>query len=115
MCRCQSGCWDFALLTDTRSARVMSRRQLDINREDRTPTYIILPREVWPARRFDNAGKLVCRLKKALCGHLESGAVWEKHLEDVLKGLRWQQCDGIASTWVRCTVRKSKTRRRCGL
>eukprot|EP00971_Amphidinium_carterae_P115257 2283084-Amphidinium_carterae.1 len=80
--------------------------QSDIDREGRTPTYIILPREVWPARWFDKSGQPlyrtpVCRLKKALYGHPESGAVWEKHLEGVLKKLGWEQCDGIASTWVR--------------
>eukprot|EP00971_Amphidinium_carterae_P351600 6492186-Amphidinium_carterae.2 len=80
--------------------------QSDIDGKGRTPTYIMLPREVWPDSWFDDAGNPryknpVCRLKKALYGHPESGAVWEKHLEKVLKKLGWRSCDGIASTWVR--------------
>eukprot|EP00971_Amphidinium_carterae_P327015 6458153-Amphidinium_carterae.1 len=50
-----------------------------IDRDDRVPTYIILPKEIWPESWFRKDGtarfhRPVCRLRKALYGHPESGA-----------------------------------------
>eukprot|EP00971_Amphidinium_carterae_P183811 3648649-Amphidinium_carterae.1 len=77
-----------------------------INTKEHTPTFIILPKEWWPDEWFDKQGKPlyhspVCRLTKALYGHPESGAVWEKHLSKVLKNLQWRPVEGHASTWVK--------------
>ncbi len=59
----------------------------------RTPTFAELPRDRWPGSWFhDGAGRQnpkyvrpLCRVLKALYGHLEAGALWEKTFGGFLK------------------------------
>ena len=48
------------------------------------PTWIELPRELWPAQWIGKYKKPVVLLKKSLYGHPEAGGHWEKHLESIL-------------------------------
>ena len=62
------------------------------------PTYIRIPREYWPKEWFDKHGQPkyrdpVCRLIKALYGHPESGAYWEKHCEKQLLAIGFHECN----------------------
>ena len=50
-------------------------------------TWIELPRELWPADWQGRFERPVVKLKKALYGHPEAGAHWERHLEQILVGL----------------------------
>ena len=43
---------------------------------------------------------LVCPLQKALYGHPESGAIWEKHLSSILEELGWERVAARPGTWV---------------
>ena len=63
----------------------------------RVPTYVELPREWWPDSWFHDGAerqqpKYVrphCRLKRALYGHPEAGALWEKRLVTIMKAEGW--------------------------
>ena len=48
------------------------------------PTWIQLPRELWPAEWQGAYRQPVVLLKKSLYGHPESGGHWERHLEGIL-------------------------------
>ena len=62
-------------------------------------TYVAIPFELWPQdgswqkKGFERKGpnRPYCRLFKALYGHPESGAHWEKHLTESI-----QKCGGAA-------------------
>ena len=64
----------------------------------RIPTYVELPREWWPdawfldgaARQRPKYVRPHCRLKKALYGHPEAGALWESKLNGILKQHGWE-------------------------
>ena len=54
---------------------------------------------------FDKDGKPiyadpVVPLLKALYGHPESGALWEKHLSSILITLGWKKCDSHPGIWI---------------
>ena len=49
------------------------------------PTWVELPRELWPAEWKNKYTRPVVRLYKSLYGHPESGAHWQNHLEEILK------------------------------
>ena len=51
------------------------------------PTWVAIPFELWPQAWRGRYTKPMCRLHKALYGHPESGAHWEKHLEAAIKKL----------------------------
>ena len=72
--------------------------QSSIDGPDRPATWIRLPRAWWPAAWFDSKGEPkfadpVVRLRKALYGHPEAGALWEKHLKRILVELGWTALD----------------------
>ena len=48
-------------------------------------TWIALPTELWPEAWKGRYKRPMVRLIKALYGHPESGAHWQRHLEDILK------------------------------
>ena len=50
------------------------------------PTWVRIPRELWPKEWHGRKDlkKPMCRLKKSLYGHPESGGHWEKHLTKAL-------------------------------
>ena len=64
----------------------------------RIPTYVELPREWWldawfldgAARQRPKYVRPHCRLKKALYGHPEAGALWESKLNGILKQHGWE-------------------------
>ena len=64
-----------------------------------SPTYVAIPWELWPQDGsweklgFQRKGpkRPFCLLKKALYGHPESGAHWERHLTEAIK-----KCGGLA-------------------
>jgi hypothetical protein len=66
--------------------------------EGRTPTFVELPREWWPNEWFHDGAarsrpKYVrphCRLKRALYGHPEAGALWARALQAILKKQGWE-------------------------
>ena len=50
------------------------------------PTWVLIPKEIWPKEWHGKFVRPMCRLKKSLYGHPESGGHWERHLtEAVLK------------------------------
>ena len=71
----------------------------------RPATWVRLPRYMWPPEWFDKDGKPiyadpVVPLLKALYGHPESGALWEKHLSFILITLGWKKCDSHPGIWI---------------
>ena len=63
----------------------------------RTPTFVELPREWWPDSWFHDGAKRMqpkyirphCRLLRALYGHPESGALWERTLQQIMREEGW--------------------------
>ena len=51
----------------------------------RVPTWACIPKELWPKEWLGKYKRPCCLLLKALYGHPESGAHWEKHLEDAIQ------------------------------
>ena len=57
--------------------------------------WVRVPKTWWLASWFTENGEppkywdLVCPLQRALYGHLESGAIWERHLSSILEELGW--------------------------
>ena len=52
------------------------------------PTWVLVPKELWPAHWHKEGYKRpMCLLKKSLYGHPESGGHWERHLNRALLGL----------------------------
>ena len=54
------------------------------------PTWVQVPKELWPADWKDKYTRPMCQLHKALYGHPESGGHWERHLNAKVKA-----CGGV--------------------
>ena len=63
-----------------------------------TPTYVELPEHRWPAS-WKGMRRPVCRLVKALYGHPESGACWEKHCYGHLETVGFKEIDSWPGTF----------------
>jgi hypothetical protein len=79
--------------------------QARIDGPGRPKTWVRLPKSWWPASWFDSKGQPkfwdpVCPLQRALYGHPESGAIWEKHLASILEDLGWVRVPAHPRTWV---------------
>ena len=73
--------------------------QSEIDLPGRPRTWIRLPKYLWPKSWFNSDGSPkyvdpVCILKKSLYGHPESGALWDKKLHKIMKGLGYDIVDG---------------------
>ena len=71
----------------------------------RPATWVRLPRSMWPPEWFTKDRKpvyadTVVPLLKAIYGHPESGALWEKHLASILVTLGWKKCDSHPGIWI---------------
>ena len=71
----------------------------------RPATWVRLPRPMWPPEWLTKDGKPVYSdpvvpLPKALYGHPESGALWEKHLASILITLGWKKCESHPGIWI---------------
>ena len=70
-------------------------------------TYVAIPFELWPQDGswqklgFERKGanRPYCKLRKALYGHPESGAHWEKHLADAIKAIGGKSIPGHPSAF----------------
>ena len=51
------------------------------------PTYVRIPKDLWPEGWDGKYEQPMCLLERALYGHPESGAHWEKHFTDIVKSL----------------------------
>ena len=79
--------------------------QARIDGPGRPRTWVCLPKTWWPASWFTENGEPkywdpVCPLQRALYRHLESGAIWEKHLAPILEELGWECVAAHPGTWV---------------
>ena len=79
--------------------------QARIDGPGRPKTWVRLPKSWWPPSWFDSKGQPkfwdpVCPLQRALYGHPESGAIWEKHLAAILEDLGWLRIPAHPGTWV---------------
>ena len=63
-------------------------------------TYVRLPREVWPDGWGDRYQRPLVRLRKSLHGHPESGAHWQKHLEQAVGKLNGIPVSGHPSIFL---------------
>lgn len=66
--------------------------QSDIDTPGRPQTFVRLPRSWWPSAWFNKDGSSkyddpVCLLRKSLYGHPESGPLWDKKMNKVMKML----------------------------
>ena len=70
-------------------------------------TWVVIPYELWPKdgswekAGYSRAGnnRPCCKLKKALYGHPESGAHWERHLTDAILKVGGEKVSGHNSTF----------------
>ena len=79
--------------------------QARIDGPGRPRTWVLLPKSWWPASWFTENGEPkywdpVCPLQRALYGHPESGAIWEKHLSSILEELGWESVAAHPGTWM---------------
>ena len=79
--------------------------QARIDGPGRPKTWVRLPKSWWPKTWFTASGEPkywdpVCPLQRALYGHPESGAIWEKHLASILEELGWERVRAHPGTWV---------------
>jgi hypothetical protein len=87
-----------ASLRDAESAYLQALIELPT----RTPTFIELPEAWWPDSWYHDGGKRQlpkytrphCRLIRALYGHPEAGALWEKTLLSIMKSEGWTSLPG---------------------
>ena len=64
------------------------------------PTWVALPEDAWPQSWRDAAfQRPVCRLRKALSGHPDSGTYWEEHCDAHVKKEEWE---AIGESWPSC-------------
>jgi hypothetical protein len=81
---------------DATQAFIQSR----IDGPDRPETWVRLPKQWWPASWHGKFHDPVVKLRLALYGHPESGALWDKHLAKVLCGLGWQRVESHPGFWI---------------
>ena len=62
-------------------------------------TYVAIPHVLWPKHWFGKYKKPMCLLKKALYGHPESGAHWERHLTEAVTKIGGVKIDGHPSSF----------------
>jgi hypothetical protein len=62
-------------------------------------TWVRLPKQWWPAS-WQGMHDPVVKLRLALYGHPESGALWDKHLGKVLSGLGWRRVESHPGFWI---------------
>ena len=79
--------------------------QARIDGPGRPRTWVRLPKTWWPASWLTENGEPqywdpVCPLQRALYGHPESGAIWEKHLSSISEELGWERVAVHPGTWV---------------
>ena len=85
---------------DAAQAYIQSR----IDSSDRPSTWVRLPKSWWPASWHSKDGTAVfydpvVRLCKALYGHPEAGALWDKHLRGILTKLGWSALESHPGFW----------------
>jgi len=51
------------------------------------PTWVLVPKELWPPHWHGKYKRPMCLLERALYGHPESGAHWEQHLTEAVKAI----------------------------
>ena len=97
--------------------------QAVIDSPTRTPTFVELPRELWPDSWFkDGAGRSIpkyhrphCRLLKALYGPPQAEALWEARLDDIMKNLKWTAVKGSGGTYTQAKRDSENTKLNFGL
>ena len=68
----------------------------------RPNTWVRLPKSWWPAS-WSHMRDPVVLLKRALYGHPESGALWDRHLKAILSKLGWQAVESHPGMFVHQT------------
>ena len=63
------------------------------------PTWIQLPKELWPKQWHGKFRNPVVLLVKSLYGHPEAGAHWEQHLREIVESLGGEELDGHPSSF----------------
>ena len=79
-----------------------------IDTPTRTPTFVELPRELWPDSWFHDGPARTqpkyirphCRLLRALYGHPEAGALWEATLTAIMQQQGWTTIPGSGSVFL---------------
>ena len=79
--------------------------QARIDGPGRPKTWIRLPKAWWPKSWFDDQGRPlyfdpVVPLCRALYGHPESGALWDKHLRGILRKLGWSKVESHPGLYI---------------
>ena len=62
-------------------------------------TYVAIPHVLWPKHWHGKYTKPMCLLKKALYGHPESGAHWERHLTEAVCSIGGEPITGHPSSF----------------
>jgi len=88
-------------MRDAQQAYIQAR----IDGPGRPETWVRLPKQWWPASWFGPSGEPLYRdplvkLQKALYGHPESGALWDKHLGRILTDLGWTRIENHPGMWI---------------
>ena len=83
------------LVRDAAQAYIQAR----IDGPGRPATWVRLPKHMWPEHWHGKFKDPVVPLRKALYGHPESGALWEKHLAGILTKLGWAKIDSHPGVW----------------
>ena len=81
---------------DATQAYLQSR----IDTPGRPTTWVRLPKAWWPATWGTKYRDPVVKLRLALYGHPESGALWDKHLGAILKALGWRKLEVHPGLWL---------------
>jgi hypothetical protein len=81
---------------DATQAFIQSR----IDGPDRPETWVRLPKQWWPDSWHGKFHDPVVKLRLALYGHPESGALWDKHLGKVLLDLGWRRVESHPGFWI---------------
>ena len=63
------------------------------------PTYVRIPRELWPQSWIGKYTAPYCKLNKSLYGHPESGAHWQAHLTEAIKRIGGKDVPNHPSTF----------------
>ena len=79
--------------------------QAVIDKAGRPRTWVRLPKAWWPDHWYDTSGvplyyDPVVVLVRALYGHPESGALWDRHLRVILVRLRWRRVESHPGLYV---------------